>query len=249
MQKQTPEAKLLFLFQIIAHVGSIYGIIVYQPIDIIISLMIYFFTGCLGMSITYHRLLSHRSFKTPKFIEYVGTLFGIYGLVGSSLAWVATHRKHHKFTDTVNDPHSPLYKGKFNVQYLSMFNNKVEIRLIPDLFRDNFHRFVHIYYFHIHLIILLFFAYFSIYGLIIYYLLPAAILWNAGSLVNTLNHLYGYRNFDTNNNSKNNIITGYLMWGEGWHNNHHAALTKSNFSNHWWELDISFVIINLIRSK
>ena len=81
------------------------------------------------------------------------------------------------------------------------------------------------------------------------YLVPAAILWNAGSFINTLTHMVGYRNFNTADNSTNIPILGYLMWGEGWHNNHHAHPNNPSFKEKWWELDVGGWFIKKITVK
>ena len=75
------------------------------------------------------------------------------------------------------------------------------------------------------------------------------LLWNAGSAINTVNHLSGYRNFETTDQSKNNFILGYLAWGEGWHNNHHHNQKKFHFQCKWWEFDLSGFIINRFLSE
>lgn len=239
------DSWILLIGQIVAHSAMIFGLYYYGFQGLLISIVVYFITGCLGMTVTYHRLLSHRSFKTNKFFEYLGTIFGTYGLVGSSIAWVATHRKHHRYTDTELDPHSPGHVGIFRVQFLSMFE-PVELKYAPDLIRNRFHIFVHKRYFHIHLAIIVLLSIVSPYFLIFGYFIPAVILWHAGSAINTVNHLWGYRNYSRTNNSTNNIITGYLMWGEGWHNNHHADPNNWNFKKKWWEFDIGSGIIKTI---
>jgi fatty-acid desaturase len=240
------KSYILFLFQLVAHISTIVGVIAWGFEGLLISFIVYFLTGCLGMTVTYHRLLSHRSFKTSKFIEYIGTLLGTYGLVGSSIAWVSTHRQHHRKVDTDKDPHSPLHQGFFKVQFLSMFY-QIELRLVQDLIRDKFHVFVHKYYFHIHLCIIFLLLIVSPYLLVFAYFAPAVILWHGGSFINTVNHMWGYRNSDTNDSSTNNPITGILMWGEGWHNNHHDKPYRWNFQVKWWEFDMGSIIIRLIN--
>lgn len=240
------DHKKLFLFQLIAHLGLVYQIIFGNNFSWILTFIVYFFTGCIGMSITYHRLLSHKSWNAPKWFPYIGTLFGSWGLTGTSISWVAIHREHHRFTDTDKDPHSPQFKNFFKVQFLSMFD-KPNIRYVPDLLKSKFHTFLHKHYFKGHLIILVSLGLINFDLLISLYLAPAAILWNAGSFINTINHLIGYKNFKTNDKSKNNIMTGFLVWGEGWHNNHHAYPQSFNFGKKWWEFDISSLIIKLLN--
>ena len=81
------------------------------------------------------------------------------------------------------------------------------------------------------------------------YLFPAMILWNAGSFINTLTHMFGYRNFETTDNSTNIPTLGILMWGEGWHNNHHADPQNPSFKHKWWEFDLGGWFIKLLEVK
>ena len=79
--------------------------------------------------------------------------------------------------------------------------------------------------------------------LVYFYLVPAAILWNAGSFINTLSHMFGYRNHETKDSSTNLFLLGILMWGEGWHNNHHASPASHYFGEQWWEIDLGGFLI------
>jgi len=93
-------AHTILFAQIIAHISLIPMVIYGSPYHWLIALFIYFLNGCLGMTMTYHRLLSHRSWNPPKWVERLFTLFATIGMTGSAIAWVAIHREHHKHTDT-----------------------------------------------------------------------------------------------------------------------------------------------------
>ena len=80
------------------------------------------------------------------------------------------------------------------------------------------------------------------------YLFPAMILWNAGSFINTLTHMIGYRNHETSDNSTNIPLLGILMWGEGWHNNHHAFPNSARHGLQWWQFDMSWIVIRAMQS-
>lgn len=249
ISRLVPDKYMLFAFQILAHAALIYQIIYGSWGDWAVTLLVYFLTGCFGMTMTFHRLLSHKSWNAPRWFEVVGTLLGTYGLTGSSIGWVAIHREHHHHTDREGDPHSPEHKGFFRVQWLSMFE-RPDPKYAMHLIRDPFHLALHKYYFVLHLSILLLLS--SLVGIeacISWYLAPAAILWNAGSLINTATHMVGYRNHATKDNSTNIWLLGYLMWGEGWHNNHHHQPSNSRFGEKWWEYDIGHAFIRLIGRK
>lgn len=242
------DSYYLFAFQAIAHLSLIFLVIFGSWYHYLIAFLIYFITGCFGMTMTYHRLLSHKSWNPPTWFEYFGTIAGAYGLTGSPIAWVAVHREHHHHSDKEKDPHSPHHHGFFRVQWLSMFD-KPNPKYAAHLLRDNFQVFLHQHYFKLHLIIIAFWLIIDPMLLIAAYLAPAAILWNMGSFINTLTHMIGYRNFETRDQSTNVSWLGFLMWGEGWHNNHHANPKNSSFKVKWWEFDLGGWFIKKLEVK
>ncbi len=240
---------VLFGFQILAHVALALLFVYGDLKNWLVCLLIYFFTGAVGMSMTYHRLLSHRSWKSPRWLKLLGTFLGTIGLTGSALAWVAIHRQHHTSTDKIKDPHSPNIQPWWRVQFLSMYY-KPNLRYVKDLLKDKQIVFLHKNYF---LVQVLYFAFlwfaFEPFATVYAYLAPAAILWHGGSLINSVGHKWGYRNYKTNDLSVNNPILGIFMWGEGWHNNHHAKPFAKSFRRRFWEIDISAMLISLLEVK
>lgn len=236
----------LFISQLIAHTGLVYLIFTGTIFQWLICFAMYFLTGCFGMSMTYHRLLSHRSWKAPKWFQKAGILLGTIGLTGSALAWTAIHRQHHASPDKSKDPHSPNVHPWWKVQFFSMYY-KPNLRFVRDLLKDNFIVFCHRKYFLIQLIFLTALLFIDPKSVVYAYLAPAAILWHGGSLINTVGHKWGYRNFEVKDQSVNNPILGVFMWGEGWHNNHHARPFKKSFQVNFWEIDISSFFIFLFE--
>lgn len=243
------DSVALFGLQVLSHAG-LFILLIHGRFDLLFfSFLVYFITGCFGMTMTYHRLLAHKSWNAPKWFEWFGTIAGTYGLVGSSIAWTAIHKEHHRHTDDEQDPHAPSIKGFIEVQWLSMFEQP-KLKYVTHLLRRPLHTFLHKHYLLIHVAILA--ALLIVAGPMwtcALYLAPAAILWNAGSLINTATHLFGYRNHETDDDSTNIHFLGYLMWGEGWHNNHHAKPTKSQFGEKWWEYDVGGVFIKLLERR
>jgi fatty-acid desaturase len=246
--KKIDDSLKLFLFQIVAHIGLVLLLIYGTWLDFFLTFFIYFITGCLGVTMTFHRLLSHKSWKAPSWFYYFGSVAGVWGIIGSPCAWVATHRAHHRDTDNEKDPHSPLHKDWWKIQWFSMFES-VNIKYSVDLLRDSFQVWLHKNYFKIHITILLVLLLISPWLLIVLYLAPAAILWNAGSAINTASHLVGYRNHDTKDNSRCNLVLGYFVFGEGWHNNHHFNPHSPSFKTKWWEFDIGYQLIKIVKLK
>jgi fatty-acid desaturase len=235
----------LFTLQVVAHLALIPMVLYAQWYHWFTAIIIYFTCGT-SITVTYHRLLSHKSWTSPRWFEIISTLLSSYVAVGSSIAWVATHRQHHRFTDKHGDPHSPTTTPWWRVQWFSMFE-PVNIKYSVDLLRDKFHVFVHQYYFHMHAFVLIFLYIIDPFAVVYAYLVPAALVWNAGSCINTVNHMIGYRNHNTKDNSTCNLITGYLVFGEGWHNNHHFNPAADKFQQKWWEFDLGYFIIKRVR--
>jgi stearoyl-CoA desaturase (delta-9 desaturase) len=228
--------RFLLLFQLIAHLAIVPMFIYGTWFQWSIVLFIYFLTGCLGMTMTYHRLLSHKSWDPNKYIGYLFTLFATVGLTGSAISWVSIHRQHHAYTDTEKDPHSPAIKGWFYSHFLSMFS-PVELRRVTHLLRDNFYVFQHKFYFEINLVYALILYMIDPFAIIYAWLVPAMILWNAGSSIVSISH--------RNGKIHNDISLALLVWGEGYHSIHHADPTKNRFG----KFDLGGIIIDLLDKK
>ncbi|GJL85077.1 MAG: acyl-CoA desaturase [Micavibrio sp.] len=201
----------------------------------------YFCSSCLGMAITFHRVLAHRTFALPKPLEYLFSWFGMMGGTGSTIAWIALHRRHHAHPDTDEDPHSP---ERFGWKMLfSGFEMKLDWQRVRDLLRDPFHIFLNRYY----IILIASWAtlLFLIHPLAFFFgfLIPASMQITISNLSTILGHGHGYRNFETKDHSTNNVLIAALTWGEGWHNNHHADPRNWRLGLKWWELDPAAWII------
>jgi fatty-acid desaturase len=211
--------------QIIAHL-SLIPMIIYGDLWMWgIAIFVYFLNGCLGMTMTYHRLLSHRSWNPPKWVEYLFTLFATIGMTGSAIAWVAIHREHHKHADTEKDPHSPGFKGWFYAHFLSMFS-KVNPRYVVDLMKDKFYVWQHKWYFEINLAYGIILYFIDPFAVVYAWLVPAMLLWNGGSLIVSTSH--------RNNTQNNDLILAITTWGEGYHKVHHDYPGQFRFGR--WDL-------------
>ena len=241
------DSTKLFLLQLVAHMSLVPMILYASWYHWIVAIVVYFTCGT-AITVTYHRLLSHKAWNAPRWWVVVGTMLCTYIGVGSSVGWVATHRQHHRYTDHPGDPHSPNVHPWWRVQWFSMFE-PVNIKYAVDLLRDKFHLFIHQQYFPIHVWIGVVLFIIDPFAVVYAYLVPMALIWNAGSAINTLNHKLGYRNQETRDNSTCNFITGYLVFGEGWHNNHHADPASDNFKRKWWEFDLGHQLIRLLRKN
>ena len=232
----------LLIAQIIAHAGLLWLLFTGQLWQWAIVLLVYFFNGCVGMTVTYHRIISHKAWPAPKWLEYFGALCATIGMTGSAISWVAIHRKHHRFTDSPKDPHSPFHKGFIYCQWFSMFE-KVEVKYVMDLINQRFYRLQHKYYFVIIAIYAGALALIDPFAVVYALLAPAAILWNAGSSIVTFSHMFGNRPHSIKSRAGNSWILGLLVWGEGWHNNHHHKASSPYFGEKLWQIDAGGIFI------
>lgn len=214
-----------------------------------VTLVTYFLVCIFGNSIGYHRLITHRSFTTHRYIRRVLLFMGVLTCSGSPMSWAATHRTHHKTSDTDKDPHSPYNLGFWrSVLDPSTWNHEyITTMCIRDLYRDKDVVFVDKYYFKIivawALILLaidykLFLFIYAIPSFLVPTILAFTIQWT---------HWHGYRNHETTDESRNNPMVSWILFGEGWHNNHHNAANKWNNKERWWEFDPPAAIIRLIK--
>jgi stearoyl-CoA desaturase (delta-9 desaturase) len=228
--------------------------------------------GTLGINICYHRLLTHRSFKTPRWFERSLSLLAMCCLEGSPIAWVANHRMHHQHSDKEPDPHSPVvaflwsHIGWMLVENRDVNRRETLARYAADLCRDRFYfrmtkrrRWLLVYAAHV----LLFFlagasvgsamggpalgAQMGLSWVIWGVFVRTVLVWHITWSVNSLTHLAGYRNYETNENSRNNWLVGLLAMGEGWHNNHHADQRSAAHGHRWWEIDMTYWTILLFK--
>lgn len=244
-------AMLLFL------IGSLVGLFFYDITfqSAILILAGYFIYGCLGIVVTYHRRLTHDSYKTSPLLTQILSVFGCFAGTGSPLAWVAIHINHHLKSDRPEDPHSPLHKGIkiFTLDYVNEVSADTKWRM-RELVTDKFQQFLHRYYFAIlagYSGILFIIGGFWL--MIFAHWMPAVITGLMSNVVNYVGHmptwLGGYRTYNLADQSTNNWLWAIPSWGEAWHNNHHRFPKNAYFGTKWWEVDISGFIIKLIKYK
>lgn len=232
---------------------------------------IYFYGG-LGINIAYHRLLTHRSFQSPRWFERILVLIGVCCLEDAPGSWVATHRLHHNESDTKPDPHSPLVSFFWSHMGWLLFENR-EVRCLSaydrfarDVLRDPLYLRLQrslmpiwIYLAHALLYFLagLFVGrltgdwttglQFGLSLLVWGVFLRTVCVWHISWTVNSLSHLFGYRSYETRENSRNNWLVAVLTSGEGWHNNHHADPASASNAHRWWEVDLMYAVIRLFE--
>jgi stearoyl-CoA desaturase (delta-9 desaturase) len=148
--------------------------------------------------------------------------------------WVAIHRKHHRYNDTENDPHSPKHKGWFWTHFLSMYA-PVEVRYVPDLLKQKFYVWQHKHYFTIVFVYALILYFIDPFAVVYALLIPAMLLWNGGSTIVSISHREG--------GPYNDMLFVFTIWGEGYHKNHHDMASAKRFGKY----DLGGVIIEFIE--
>jgi fatty-acid desaturase len=236
------------------HLGAVAALFFFSWPAFFTALAIYWVSLSFGIGMGYHRLLTHRSYKVPKALEYFLAVCGSLALEGGPISWVATHRVHHQFSDKEGDPHTPR-DGKWWSHLIWMLTGEASnsntadcARYAPDLMKDRFHVWLSRWHY-IPLVItaLLLLAFgglpFLFWGLFVRVTLGYHATW----MVNSLTHFWGTRRFTTRDDSRNNALVAFVTFGEGWHNNHHAYTTSARHGLAWWELDITWISIWLLR--
>jgi len=220
---------------------------------VITAALLFYATSALGISLTFHRLLTHRSLRVPRFLEYTLALLGTLALQGGPIDWVSTHRKHHAYADTADDPHSILPGFIWaHAEWLYRPNPALvppsqHIRWARDLFEDPFYRFLERY--ELPLQVILGFTLlavggwpFVVWGIFVRLTLVYHCTW----LVNSAAHLYGYQTYRSNDRSTNCWWAALLSNGEGWHNNHHAFPFSARHGLARREIDITWLAIRTL---
>jgi len=209
----------------------------------------YFVTGCLGITLSYHRQLSHRSFMTPKWLEYALAYCGVLAGQGDPLEWVSSHRYHHVHTDTPLDPHSP-YEGFFWSHMGWLLDNKVTLDRVgrrnnlSDLMSQRYYRWLgKTYPWHMVGMFVVLFALGGIPAVVWAGALRLVYVYHVTWFVNSAAHVWGRQKYKTSDLSRNNWWVALLAWGEGWHNNHHAFEYSARHGLEWWQLDITWLLI------
>lgn len=215
------------------------------------ALVLHWITGCLGITLGWHRLIAHRSFQVPKWLEYFFVFCGTLACQHGPIEWVGLHRHHHRYSDKFNDHHD---SGKgFWWSHMGWLLREVpaeaEIpRFTRDIDSDPVYLFFEKYFLAMQLPLgLVLFALggwpFVIWGIFV----RLVVVYHCTWLVNSATHKFGYRSHETDDGSTNCWWVAVVTYGEGWHNNHHAFQYSARHGLAWWEIDITWMHIRLLQ--
>jgi stearoyl-CoA desaturase (delta-9 desaturase) len=260
------------LFDVLPAIASVFAVVwsFHHPIGVLevgLFAVMWLLTG-IGVSVGYHRLFTHRTFKTTRQTRTVLAVLGSMAALGPVISWVAIHRRHHERADEPGDMHSPnLHGGTFLGRLRGLLHAHLTWAIkheypniahyAPDLLEDPAIVRISRSY-----------KWWVLSGCV----LPGAIggvltmswqgalagwLWGGCvrmfvvaqsiSALNSILHTFGSRRFTVRDNSRNNPLIGVLTWGEGWHNNHHAFPTSASFALAWYPVDVSYWLIALLQ--
>ena len=226
--------------------------------------------GTFGINLCYHRLLSHRSLVVPRWLERTFVTLAVCSLEDTPSRWVANHRLHHSHSDDPADPHSPRHglawshMGWLFARVPERRSYSFFERYARDILADDYYRFLErhpmcsLWFYVAHAA-----AYATAGGLVGFWLggdaasgrqlalswvvwgvfVRTVLVWHATWSVNSLTHLFGYRTYETSEDSRNNWLVALLVMGEGWHNNHHHDPASASVQHRWWEIDVTYLFI------
>ena len=205
-----------------------------------------------GITAGYHRYFAHRTYQTSRAFQFVLATFGVLAMQKGPLWWAAHHRDHHRFSDQLGDPHSPLLNGFFWAHIgwiLSADSDATKWGRVPDLARYPELRWLNKHY----LVpgVTLAVGLFLIGGapaLVWGFFISTVVSWHATFSINSLTHLFGARRYPTEDDSRNSFWLALLTLGEGWHNNHHYYMSSTRQGFFWWEVDISYYVLRLLSA-
>jgi fatty-acid desaturase len=235
------------------HIGAVAALFMFSWHALATAVLLYCVAVGLGISLGYHRLHTHRSYKVPRVLEYFFAVCGSLTLEGGPISWVATHRLHHQKSDRDGDPHSPREGGWWShagwilLGEANHGNTRKMAKYAPDLAKDRFYVWLNDWH------------WVPLAALTAVLLLTGGlplVLWgvclrvvaglHATWLVNSATHMWGTRRFDTRDDSRNNWWVALFTFGEGWHNNHHAHPSSARHGLTWYEFDPSWLLLKAL---
>jgi sn-1 stearoyl-lipid 9-desaturase len=252
--KQLPLDIPVIVFMTAIHIGAVFAFLPgnFSWTGVGLALFLHWLTGGLGITLGWHRMMSHRSFQAPKWLEYLLVFFGALSMQGGPIWWIGLHRHHHLYSDQDVDHHNSN-KGFWWSHMQWMFHEVPAEEEIPkftkDIADDKFYQFLDKYFFPLQIafaiaLYLIGGWQFVLWGIFVRLVFVYHCTW----LVNSATHKFGYRTYeDSGDNSTNCWWVALLVYGEGWHNNHHKYQYSARHGLQWWELDVTWMTIWLLE--
>lgn len=244
------------------HIGALAAPFYFTWKGLFLMMFLWWVTGSLGICLGYHRLFTHAGFSTYRPMKWLIAFIGGLAGEGSAINWVANHRKHHALSDKPGDPHSPVDGGMWaHMVWLAKGTTREKTAELhkhwaPDLLRDPVLRFLDTTFLVWHLISAVtlwtvgyvFWDTYTAWSFLIYGMfLRLVVVLHSTWFVNSATHMWGYRNYETSDESRNSWWVALLTFGEGWHNNHHAYPRMAKHGHKWWEVDVTYMAIRTLQ--
>ncbi|MEM7771703.1 MAG: acyl-CoA desaturase [Cyanobacteria bacterium P01_E01_bin.6] len=237
----------------ILHVGALFAFLPSNFSWSAVGLMavLYWMTAGLGITLGWHRLVSHRSFQVPKWLEYVLIFFGSLAMEGGVIWWVALHRHHHLYSDQDPDHHDSgkgFWWSHMEWMFYEVPAEKEVPRFSKDIANDPVYRFLSNYFFWIQVALAVTLYLIGGWSFVVWGIFVRLVLvYHSTWFVNSATHKFGYRCYESGDNSTNCWWVALLSFGEGWHNNHHAFQFSARHGLKWWEVDLTWLTIRFLE--
>lgn len=236
------------------HVGALFALLPsnFNWTAVGIAVFLHWVTGGLGITLGFHRLVTHRSFQTPKWLEYFLMFCGTLACQGGVIDWVGLHRLHHMHSDSAGDPHDSnegFWWSHVGWMLCDIPAREDMSRYVKDIADDPVYKFLQnsLVFIQLGLGFLLYLLGgwpFVVWGIFV----RVVVVFHCTWFVNSATHKFGYRSYESSDRSTNCWWVALLTYGEGWHNNHHAFQYSARHGLQWWEIDMTWMTIQLLQA-
>jgi len=252
--RKLPLNWTFILFIAFVHIGAMFALLPsnFSWSAVGLAIFLHWVTGGLGITLGFHRLVTHRSFQTPKWLEYFLVFCGSLACEGGVIDWVGMHRLHHLHSDQEPDPHDSNQGFWWSHMGWMLYHSPLESeasRYAKDIADDPGYQFFQNNFIPIQIVL----------GIVLYLVggwsfvawgifARLVLVWHCTWFVNSASHQFGYSTYESGDRSKNCWWVALLTYGEGWHNNHHAYQYSARHGMQWWEIDFTWMTIQLLQS-
>ncbi|MBZ8179085.1 acyl-CoA desaturase [Oscillatoria salina] len=217
-----------------------------------VALFLHWVTAGLGVTLGFHRLVTHRSFETPKWLEYFLVFCGSLSAQGGPIKWVGLHRMHHLYSDAEGDPHDS--NRGFWWSHISWMLHKIPQdtdipRYTKDIADDPVYQFLQKYFILLQVLLGVLLLYLGGWSWVVWGIFVRLVaVFHCTWFVNSASHMFGYQTYESGDRSRNCWWVALVTYGEGWHNNHHAFQYSARHGLQWWEIDFTWMTIQFLQA-
>jgi stearoyl-CoA desaturase (delta-9 desaturase) len=241
-------------FILSVHLVAVLGCWTFTWKALAVAAVLWWITGGLGITLGFHRMLTHQSFTADRWLQRLLTVCGTLAVQGGPISWVAGHRLHHAHSDRDLDPHNSrlgfwwshigwiFYRDP---KLATLEGNKPHAR---DLVADPFILFLDTHFIYLQAALGLLLMACGGWSWVVWGIFVRLVFgWHCTWLVNSATHKWGYQSYDSRDESRNLWWVALMSFGEGWHNNHHAFPRSARHGLRWWEFDSSFLVLRVFE--